>query len=309
MRALIIGAAGLAAMLSGCAENAEQEAASEPVVIGDANPFDVLTPWDFGRPGNEQITAPLQYYVVKSGPEDGETPSPLDQVVMNYEGRLASTGEVFDSSYERGQPATFTVGQLIPGWIKALQMMKPGDEWMLYIPSGEGYGARGSGASIPPNSDLIFRMEMIEVIKARTADEEAWAANTPWPTGSERVNTTQSGAEYIVLKSGDETSEPADDNDFLQLHIEGRLVDAGMTIASTFQNGRSERIPANDQSFGPVWTDILKTMREGDHWLIRIPSELLPKDENGVPMMPTDDPLTLEVDVETIHRFDNPPTE
>src|SRR5580698_3868946 len=110
------------------------------------------------------ITLPsgLQYKVVQSGAAGGASPLADDHVIVNYEGTLLD-GTVFDSSYQRGQPATFVVGQLIPAWTEALQKMKPGDTWMLYAPPGLAYGAKGAGP-IPPNSALIFKIELIGIL-------------------------------------------------------------------------------------------------------------------------------------------------
>ena len=103
----------------------------------------------------------LQYKVVKEG--TGKQPGATDQVTVHYTGRLID-GTVFDSSVERGQPATFGVNQVIPGWVEALQMMKEGAEWQLYIPSELAYGAHGAGA-IGPHSTLIFDVQLIKVGK------------------------------------------------------------------------------------------------------------------------------------------------
>ncbi len=105
----------------------------------------------------------LRYKVLSSGPEGGRSPGRLDSVMVHYRGTLTD-GTVFDSSYDRGQPATFGVGQVIPGWTEALQLMKPGDKWMIHIPSRLGYGSQGAGAKIPPNSDLVFQVELLNVV-------------------------------------------------------------------------------------------------------------------------------------------------
>jgi FKBP-type peptidyl-prolyl cis-trans isomerase FklB len=104
----------------------------------------------------------LRYRVLASGPADGRSPSYFDSVMVHYRGTLTN-GTVFDSSYERGSPATFGVGQVIPGWTEALKLMKPGDKWMLHIPSRLAYGGRAVGDKIPPNSDLIFQVELLQV--------------------------------------------------------------------------------------------------------------------------------------------------
>lgn len=105
----------------------------------------------------------LQYRVLSSGPADGISPTFFDSVLVHYHGTLTD-GTVFDSSIERGQPATFGVGQVIPGWTEALKLMKPGDKWLLQIPSQLAYGSQAVGGKIPPNSDLIFRVELLQVL-------------------------------------------------------------------------------------------------------------------------------------------------
>ena len=112
-------------------------------------------------PGVQTLPSGLQYKVLKSGPADGPHPTVDSRVTVNYEGTLLS-GEVFDSSYKRGEPASFSVGGVINGWTQALQLMRPGDEWMLYIPPNLAYGAEQKGP-IPPNSLLTFRVELISI--------------------------------------------------------------------------------------------------------------------------------------------------
>lgn len=103
----------------------------------------------------------LQYKILKSGPADGPHPTPDSYATVNYEGSLTN-GQVFDSSYQRGKPETFQVGGLVPGWVEALQMMRPGDQWMIWTPPNLGYGSKQAGP-IPPNSVLQFKMELISI--------------------------------------------------------------------------------------------------------------------------------------------------
>ncbi len=107
----------------------------------------------------------LQYKIIKHG--SGKTPKATDSVTVNYRGTLID-GTEFDSSYRRNQPATFTVNGVIPGWTEALQLMKEGATWQLYIPSNLAYGERGA-PSIPPNSVLIFDVDLISVNKEPAA--------------------------------------------------------------------------------------------------------------------------------------------
>lgn len=101
----------------------------------------------------------LQYEVLESG--DGASPTADDSVEVHYEGTLLD-GTVFDSSFERGEPVSFGVTQVIEGWQEALQLMSVGDTWMLYIPSDLAYGERGQGP-IGPNAVLTFRVELLGV--------------------------------------------------------------------------------------------------------------------------------------------------
>lgn len=103
----------------------------------------------------------LQYEVLKEG--DGAQPASTDQVEVHYTGKLID-GTVFDSSEERGVPATFGVTQVIPGWVEALQLMKAGSRWRLFIPSQLAYGPNGAGGVIGPNTTLIFDVELLKVI-------------------------------------------------------------------------------------------------------------------------------------------------
>ncbi|HBI57439.1 MAG: FKBP-type peptidyl-prolyl cis-trans isomerase [Duncaniella sp.] len=104
----------------------------------------------------------LQYEVITEG--NGQQPTADDRVEVHYTGTLID-GTVFDSSVERGVPATFGVTQVIPGWVEALQLMKEGSKWRLFIPSELAYGPQGAGGLIGPNSTLIFDVELLKVIK------------------------------------------------------------------------------------------------------------------------------------------------
>lgn len=115
-------------------------------------------------PGVHVLPNGLMYQVVQSGPTTGLRPAAGDEVKVNYEGKLVN-GQVFDSSYERGQPAAMPLKGLIPAWQQALPLMRPGDVWRLYVPPKLGYGAEGAGdGAIPPNSVLVFKIELIDFL-------------------------------------------------------------------------------------------------------------------------------------------------
>ncbi|MFN3537551.1 MAG: FKBP-type peptidyl-prolyl cis-trans isomerase [Brevundimonas sp.] len=106
----------------------------------------------------------LQYKVLTAAPEGAPSPDGNDLVRVHYEGSLID-GTVFDSSFERGAPYVTTPEQVVPGWTEALQRMKVGDEWLLYVPPELGYGARRAG-EIPPNSVLVFRIQLLDMAAA-----------------------------------------------------------------------------------------------------------------------------------------------
>jgi FKBP-type peptidyl-prolyl cis-trans isomerase FklB len=112
----------------------------------------------------EVVTLPdgLQYKVVTQG--TGPKPMLNDTVVVDYQGSLIS-GKVFDSSYQRGEPAVFPVSGVIPGWQEALQLMSKGSTWMIYIPAELAYGERGAPGSIGPNETLIFKVHLMDIQK------------------------------------------------------------------------------------------------------------------------------------------------
>jgi FKBP-type peptidyl-prolyl cis-trans isomerase FklB len=111
------------------------------------------------KEGVKTLSSGLQYKVLAEG--FGKTPKAADNVTVNYKGTLINGAE-FDNSYKRGQPATFKVNGVIKGWTEALQLMNEGSKWQLFIPPELGYGDRGAGP-VPPNSTLIFEVELISV--------------------------------------------------------------------------------------------------------------------------------------------------
>jgi len=116
------------------------------------------------KPGTIKTPDGLQYRVLKAG--HGKSPQYADdQVTVTYKGWTIN-GKVFDQT-KPGKTATFPAGELIPGWIEALSLMKEGDDWELVIPSELGYGERGAGSDIPPNQTLVFDMNLIKVTPAQ----------------------------------------------------------------------------------------------------------------------------------------------
>lgn len=125
------------------------------------------TPWGKSEEGVVKTASGLEYVVIESGPEDGKHPGLTDMVIVHYEGRFDETGEVFDSSFSRGLPADFQPRGVIPGWTEALQLMRPGDRWLLHIPGDLAYGPLGRPPVIPPNAALNFEVELLDVLNVR----------------------------------------------------------------------------------------------------------------------------------------------
>lgn len=116
------------------------------------------------------LASGLQYKIVTEG--KGESPKATDTVTTHYRGKLIN-GTEFDSSYSRGEPVKFTVNGVIPGWSEALQLMKPGAKWELFVPAKLAYGEHSVGQVIGPNSTLIFEVELLSVEKGQNQDNKA----------------------------------------------------------------------------------------------------------------------------------------
>lgn len=244
----------------------------------------------------------LQYYLVKEGAVDAPSPSLQSEVVAHYEGRRASDGVIVDSSYARGEAATFALNEVIVGWGAILQTMRVGDELVVYVPSSLGYGNEARGTLIPPNTDLVFRISLREVIGAmrerqsQQAQTEAapefeavdtsplpeevpsgptavaWAANLPWkPTGPETIRTG-TGVSYVIIKSGNPDSVSPTRNSIVSVHYDGRLAETGERFDSSWARGEPAQFPVDGVIQG--WTEVLQLMKPGDRWLVNIPPVL-----------------------------------
>ena len=143
-------------MLNEYFQKKEKEQAQQAIADGK-----VFLEGNARRSGVTQTKSGLQYEVLTEG--TGRSPKATDTVRCHYEGRLLD-GSVFDSSYQRGEPADFGLNQVIAGWTEGVQLMKEGAKYRFFIPYLLGYGERGAGSSIPPYSTLIFDVELIKVL-------------------------------------------------------------------------------------------------------------------------------------------------
>ncbi len=151
---------------------AQQQAKSEQASAANKKEGEAFLAENKGKDGVVTLASGLQYKILTEG--TGPKPTPTDSVVCNYRGTLIN-GKEFDSSYKRGQPATFPVNGVIKGWTEALQLMPVGSKWQLFVPSDLAYGDRGAGADIGPGATLVFEVELISIqdkSKDKPADKD-----------------------------------------------------------------------------------------------------------------------------------------
>jgi len=232
-----------------------------------------------------QITdSGLQYLVLNAG--DGASPTVDDFVTVHYRGRFVG-GEVFDSSIERGEPATFPAGRLIPGFTEALTLMKVGDTWEVTIPAELGYGENGAGGgAIPGNSTLIFDLELIDVMTAEQAEEkkqqeraEAEAEAAAFRDDQlafleqnktkDGVTTTDSGLQYRVLEASEGALPP--ETATVTVHYSGKLT-SGEEFDSSYKRGEPATFGLRQVIKG--WTEGLQLMPVGSKYEFYIPYDL-----------------------------------
>lgn len=120
-------------------------------------------PWDSSREDATVLPSGVSIIVLEKSAASGPSPVEGDQVLIHYEGRLAETSTFFDSSWSRGEPTVFEAGKLIPGFNEALSLMQPGDRFLVHIPADQAYGEDGAGEDVPPNSDLMFQIVLLDV--------------------------------------------------------------------------------------------------------------------------------------------------
>ena len=170
MRILLVASSLIA--LAACGESAapaapvpEAPTAGAPATgakVADAAAWAKYAPWKSDLPEVVKTGSGLEYVVLASGPADGVSPKSTEQAEVFYEGRLNAGGPAFDSAFERNESATFPVNAVVAGFSEALQLMKPGDRWICYLPYELAYGPGGKGP-IPPAADLLFEIELVSV--------------------------------------------------------------------------------------------------------------------------------------------------
>lgn len=275
-----------------------QDVAKAPEPIpSNLEAWERYTPWPADAEEVQTTDSGLQYVVLREDVEDSASPGPRDEVSVYYEGRLVD-GTVFDSAYQRGTPSTFPVNRVIPGWTEGLQLMSVGDQFMFYIPAEIAYGnSPRPGGIIKPGDDLVFQVELIEVVKApepRATDTEAWQKFTPWNSDLPEVQKTGSGLEYVILASGDDTGASPRGGEYVAVFYEGRLDETGDVFDSAFKRGEPAMFPANRVI--PGWVEALQLMKPGDRWLVHVPGNLAYGPRGNGPI-PPNAALNFEVEL------------
>lgn len=229
------------------------------------------------KEGVQVTESGLQYKVIETG--EGRTATAEDYVTVHYAGRLID-GHEFDSSYKRGEPATFPAGRLIKGWTEALTMMKAGDKWELVIPAEIGYGEHGAGGVIPGDATLVFDVELLAIKSEKEMKAEAEAAAKAFQAEQQGfldengkkdgVTTTESGLQYRVIESGHGDKHPTASSQ-VTVHYAGTLID-GSEFDSSYKRGTPASFPLNGVIGG--WTEGVQLMKAGDKFEFFIPYHL-----------------------------------
>lgn len=228
----------------------------------------------------------LKYKVYEMG--KGAQVAAGDKVTVHYTGTLPN-GTKFDSSKDRNQPFSFTVGgnQVIKGWDEGLQLLKVGDKAILTIPPTIGYGSRDMGV-IPPNSTLIFDIEVL--------DTKAPIKAVPYDVKGKDTLTTASGLKYIYVNKGD--GAQAESGKTVDVHYTGYLMD-GRKFDSSVERGEPISFPLGQRMVIPGWEEGIALMKVGDKMRLIIPSQLAYGANGAGGVIPPN--ATLIFDVELVN--------
>lgn len=286
MRMFAAAATAALVLLAACSGN------KEPTDVNQV--FESHLPWNPDAKGVQSDENGLQWIVIKEGNAKGPSPSASDLVRVHYEGRTAS-GNKFDSSFDRGQPAMFRLNQVIPGWTLGLQKMKEGGQYLFYIPNKLAYGNSDRGPVIKAGDDLVFLVDLVDVMEPKSADTAAWDKFTPWNSDLPEVKKTGTGLEYVVLASGDAAGKSPVNGQEVVVYYEGRLAETGEMFDSAYQRGEPEIFPSDQLITG--WVEALAMMKPGDRWMVYIPSDLA-YGERGTPGGPIPPNAALVFEVE-----------
>jgi peptidylprolyl isomerase len=236
-----------------------------------AQPAPIAAPEDVAKPPADakRTASGLTTKVLKEG-NGKDKPKAHDQVRVHYSG-WTKDGKMFDSSVQRGEPATFGVSQVIPGWTEALQLMSKGEKRRVWIPGKLAYG--DSPRAGAPAGDLTFDVELLEIVAMPAPPEVPSDVKAPPKTAKK----TASGLSYTLLKKGTGTKKPAA-TDRVQVHYTGWTTD-GKMFDSSVARGQPATFPLDSVIKG--WTEGVQLMKVGDKMRFWIPATLAYGDKPG----------------------------
>lgn len=226
----------------------------------------------------------VRYIPITNGDILGGSPSADATIVVNYQAFLAASGQEIDSSYARGESSVYKVSDLIDGWGEAIRLMNPGDEWLVFVPAAEAFGAEPLGQMIPANSDLVYRVQLEGFLSAlalaeasdappppaRGPDMAAWRAFLPWDPMHEAVTTLESGVSIVLLEEGAGTRRPQV-GEQVRIHYEGRLAETSDFFDSSWSRGEPTVFTVG--SLVPGFNEALQLMVPGDRVLVHLPAD------------------------------------
>jgi FKBP-type peptidyl-prolyl cis-trans isomerase len=263
-------------IFSGSGEAACPTIASGPAAYEPPFPDDCRT--------MNRTASGVRYIPIVNGDVNSGSPGADATIVVNYEAFLADTGQRIDSSYTRGESSVFEVGELVDGWAEAVQLMNPGDEWLIYVPAAQAFGAEPLGDLIPANSDLVYRVdldgflsatdlaEVAEVLPpAEGPDMAAWQASFPWNPDREDGTVLPSGVTIVVLEQAGEDGRAPIPGDRVVVHYEGRLAETSTFFDSSWSRGEPAEFIAGELI--PGFNQALALMNVGDRVLVHIPAD------------------------------------
>lgn len=270
----------------------EEEPAVEPTATEAAAEEPAEPTGSDSQAGDEELTSTasgLQYVILEDG--SGEKPEPGGIVEVHYTGTLED-GTKFDSSYDRGEPIQFALGQgqVIPGWDEGISLLNVGDKARLVIPPDLAYGERGAGGVIPPNATLIFEVELVSVQPPPPPPPEA-------PTEVEEADytTTDSGLKYYDFEEG--TGESPETGQGVSVHYTGWLED-GTMFDSSLTRGQPFEFQVDVGQVIPGWDEGVASMKVGGKRQLVIPSDLAYGEQGaGGGIIPPNATLVFEVEL------------
>lgn len=246
-------------------------------------------PEDVEASAYEETDSGLQYVELEEG--DGETPEEGQPVRIHYTAWLEEDGTRIDSSIDMGEPLSFELGseQVFPGWNEAVALMDEGDVWQVIIPSELALGAQGAGDAIPPDSNLVMQIELLELLPP--------APDAPTEVDEDEYTTTESGLQYVDLEEGE--GPEAEEGDAVTVHYTGWLED-GTRFDSSYNRGEPLPLVVGSGQVIPGWDEGLVGMQMGGRRQLVIPPDLAYGEQGAGGVIPPDATLIFEVEMEDV---------